>query len=93
MDDMFNNTSKATTFKPGFRSPSASPHFGGKIALKTSQPFVEKKLIDHEFVILRDMRNLDFCRRMFFSGITGLTVFKRNAIALTVVLVGIKAFY
>ena len=42
--DMFTITSKANTFKPGFKTPSASPHFGRKIALKTSQPFVEKKI-------------------------------------------------
>ena len=45
---------------PGFHAPSVSPHFRGKAALKASQTFVEKKVNDHEFLILYEARKLFF---------------------------------
>ena len=47
------------------QAPLVSPHLRVKIALKASQPFVKNLLIDQEFLILHDVRNLDY-RRVFF---------------------------
>ena len=41
--------------------------------------FVKNFLIKHEFLIVYDVRKLDFLNIRFFSGITALTEFNRNA--------------
>ena len=45
------------TFRPRFKAPSVSPQLRGNLALKASQPFVKFFLINHEFLILHDVKN------------------------------------
>ena len=56
----FTNISKATTFAPRFKAPLVSSHFCGNVALKESQPLVEKKMNDRGFLIPQDVRTLYF---------------------------------
>ena len=65
------------TFRPRFQAPSVSPQLRGNVALKASQPFVGEILINHEFLILHDVRKRFF--NALFSGVTALTALNRYA--------------
>ena len=66
-------------FKPKCQTTSVLPQLRGKVALKASQHFVEKKILNNqEILILHDLRELDFSEMRFYSDITALTAFNRN---------------
>ena len=67
--DMVTDTSRTTTCRPRFETPSVLPPIRRYIAPKASQSVVEKISTDHNFLTLHDVRELDifvdafsFCR-------------------------------
>ena len=57
--DMVTDTSRTTTCRPRFETPSVLPHIRWYIVPKASQPVVEKNSTDHNFLTLHDARKLE----------------------------------
>ena len=77
--DIFPDTNRATTLKAKFEAPSNSPYFRGILLWKLCNPLLKKKL-EWPWVFSSWCENFrNFCRYVFFSGITALMAFNRNA--------------